>query len=111
MTKTEGISTALSILIARFRDWSRVCYYDNGRNMARSIVLRVPWINNDCRIVCDRFHYAGHMCNTICDPDSYLSSREHAASGAEPINLLWTLSKSHLKFLRPDNLIPLITAR
>ena len=60
MTKTEGVSTALSILLARFSNLSRVCYYDNGCNMTRSIVLRVPWIKNQCRLVYDRFHYAGH---------------------------------------------------
>lgn len=111
MMKPEGTSTALSILLSRFRHLPRVCYYDNGCNMARSIVLRVPWVNNICRLLCDRFHYSGHTCNSICDPDSYLSSSNHATSGAESINQLWTFSKSHLRFLRPENLMPFLTAR
>ena len=53
----------------------------------------------------------GHTCNSIYDPDSYLSSTEHATSGAKSINQLWMFSKSHLRFLRPENLIPFLTDR
>ena len=111
MTNTEGVSTALSVLLSRFKILPRVCYYDNGCNMARSIVLRVPWVNKACRILCDRFHYAQHTCNSICDPDSYYSCTDHATSGAESINQLWTFSKSDLRFLQPSNLMPFIAAR
>ena len=111
MTRTEGVSTALSVLLSRFKILPRVCYYDNGCNMARSIVLRVPWVNNECLLVCDRFHYASHTCNSICDPDSYTSCTDHATSSAESINQLWTFSKSHLRFLGPENLMPFLTAR
>ncbi len=111
MTKTEVVSTGLSILLSRFCNLPRVCYYDNGCNKARSIILRVPWVTNECRLVCNRLHYTGHTCNLICDPDSYLSSTEHATSGAESINQLWTFSKSHLRFLRPENVVPFLTAR
>ena len=111
MTRTEGISTASSVLLSRFRKLPRVCYYDNSCSMARSIILIVPWVNNEYRVVCDRFHYASYTCNSICDPDSYVSCAEHATSGAESINALWTFSKSHLRFLRPENLMPFIAAR
>ena len=42
MTKTEGVSTALSILLSRFEQLPKVVYYDNSFNMERSIVLRTP---------------------------------------------------------------------
>lgn len=111
MTETEGTSTALSVLLSRFEYLPRVCYYDDGCNMARSIILRVPWVNNTCIVACDRFHYKGHKCNTICDPESYLSCGHHATSSAESVNQLWTFSKSHLRFLRPDNLMPFLAVR
>ena len=57
MTETEGISTALSFLLSIFEVFPRVCYYDDGFNMVRSIVLRVPWVKDSCIIACDRFHY------------------------------------------------------
>ncbi len=70
MAKTEGVSTAITVLLSRFCILLGVCYYFNGCNMARLIVLRVPWVKNECRWVCDRFHYAGHICNSVRDPDS-----------------------------------------
>ena len=111
LTKTEGVSTALSIHLLRFVNLPRVCYFDNCCNMARSIVLRVPLVNNICRLLSDRYHYTGHTCNSICDPESYLSSSERTTSRAESINQLCTFSKSHLRFLSPEKLIPSLTAR
>ena len=111
MTEMEGVSTALSVLLSRFRILPRVCYYDNACNLAHSVILRVPWLNNACTVLCDRFHYKVHNCNSICDPDSYSHCADHAASGAESLNHLWNFSKSHLRFLRPDNLMPFLTAR
>jgi len=111
MQECEGVSTALSVLLARFRRLPRVCYYDNACNMSKSIILRCPWVNDDCIIVCDRFHYHGHTCNSIWDPSNYPSCRNHATSGAEAINHVWNFSKSHLRFLRPDNMMPFLAAR
>ena len=71
MTEIEGISTALSVLLSRFEVLPGVCYYDDGCNMAQSIVLRVSWVNDSCIIACDRFHYKSHKRNAICDPESY----------------------------------------
>ena len=102
MTKTEGVSTALSVLLSRFEQLSKVVYYDNICNMARSTVLRNSWINDKCTVVCDRFHYASHTCNSIADQDSYMEFSLHATSGAESVNQLWRFSKSHLRFLRPE---------
>lgn len=79
--------------------------------MGRSVILRVPWVNEECKIVCDRFHYRSHKCTSVWDPDSYLSCSKHASSGAESINHLWNFSKSHLRFLRPDNVMPFLAAR
>ncbi len=79
--------------------------------MSKSVLLRAPWVNEDCLIVCDRFHYPAHTCNSNWDPDSYLLCKLHSISGAEAINHLWSFSKSHLSFLRPENVMPFLTAR
>ena len=62
-------------------------------------------------VVCDRFDYQGHTCNSIFDPSSYFACTSHATSGAESMNHQWKFSKSHLRFLRPDNLIPFLALR
>lgn len=72
MTRTEGVGTAMSTLLSRFKVLRGVCYYDNACNMAKSTVLRVPWVNNECILVCDRFYYKGHKFSSICDPGSYV---------------------------------------
>ena len=86
MKKTESGNTALSILLLRFRNLTRVCYHDNGCNMPNFIVLRVPWVNNNGRLVCDKFYFAVHTYNAVFDPDSYIVWSEHVASGEESIN-------------------------
>jgi len=111
MMQCEGVSTALSVLLSRFKRLPQVCYYDNACNMAKSIVLRVPWVNDDCIIACDRFHYRGHTCNSIADPDSYILCDDQSSSGAEAINHLWSFSKSHFRFLNAKNLMPFLAAR
>ena len=111
MLDMEGVSTALSSLLLRFKHLPRICYYDKACNMLKSVILRVLWINNDCLIVCDRFHYKSHTCNSVCDPGSYISSSEHATSEAESVNHLWVFSKSHLRFLKLTNVVLFIAAR
>jgi len=111
MMECEGVSTAMSALLSRFKRLPRVCYYDNACNMAKSIILRVPWVNDDCLVVCDRFHYRGHKCNSIYDPNSYYRCTPHATSGAEAVNHLWNFSKAHLRFLRPDNMMLFLAIR
>ena len=111
MTKCEGVSTALLVLLSRFRKLPRACIYDNACNLGKSVVLRVPWVNEDCRIICDRFHYRSHVCTSIWDPDSYTASKSTSSSSAEAINHLWNFSKSHLRFLKAENLMPFLAAR
>ncbi len=111
MTKTEGVSTALIVLLSRFEPLPKFAYYDNSCNMARSIVPRTLWINDECAVFWDRFHYAGHICNSIADPESYTECSLHATSGDESINQLWKFSKSHLHFLQPENLMLFLIAR
>ena len=57
MLENEGISTALSTLLLRFKKFSKVTYYDNDCTIARRISRRVPWMSDKSLIVCDRFHY------------------------------------------------------
>ena len=111
MVETEGVSTALSVLLSHFRNLPRVCYYDNGCNIDSSIVLRIPLVNDEFIVACDRFHYKAHKCYSIYDPDSYVSCKGHVTSGAESVNQLWTFSKSRMRFLRPENFMPFLAAR
>ena len=95
MLECEGISTALSVLQSRFKTLPKVTYYGNACNMGKSVVLRLPWINDETTIVCDLFHYKSHSCNSISDPDSYPACNNHSKSGAESINHLWSISRTH----------------
>ena len=90
MEKCEGVSTALSVLLSRFKNLPQVCYYDNSCNMSKLVLLGVPWVNEECLIVCGRFHYGAHTCNSNWDPDSYFSCEKHSSSSAEAFNHLWT---------------------
>lgn len=111
MRECEGVSTALSVLLSRFKKLPRVCYYDNACNMGKSITLRFSRVYDEFTVLRDRFHYGSDTCNSVCDPDSYISCESHSTSGAESINRLWNFSKSHIRFLRPYNLMPLLALR
>ena len=111
MEECEGMSTALSILLSRFKELPTVCYYDDSCDLAKSVVLRTAWVNDDFLIVSYRFHYRGHKRNLVTDPNSYGVCREHRKSGAESINQLWNLSKSNNRFLSQENLIPFVSLR
>lgn len=111
MDRCEGVSTALSVLLSRFKELPRVTYYDNACNMAKSIILRVPWLNDMTRIVCDRFHYSGHICNSVTDPGSYPSCDFHKTSNAEAVNHLWSHSKQFSRYLNAQNLMPFLYLR
>ena len=111
MVKYEEISTALSVLLPRFKSLPQACYYDNDCNMRKSILLRVLWVAEECLVVCDRIHYRAHACNSNWDPDSHSFFRNHCTSGPEAINCLLGFSKSHLLFLSSDNLMPFLAAR
>ena len=86
MRECEGVSTALSVLLKRFKVLPRVCYYDNACNLSRSITLRCPWLYDEYTVVCDRFHYQGDTCNSVYDPSSYILCSNHTTSGAESMN-------------------------
>ena len=111
MMECEGISTALSVLLSRFRIFPRVCYYDNACNLSRSILLRVPWVNEECVVVYECFHKKSHKCNSLYKSDTYSSCRNHRTSGEESINSLWNMSETRVRFLSVENMIPFLTAR
>ena len=79
--------------------------------MASSIVLRIPWVKDECTVACDRFHYKAHKFNSIYDSDSYVSCKGHVTSGAESVNQLWTFSNTYMRLLSPDNVMPFLAAR
>lgn len=111
MRECEGFSTASSVLLSGIKVIPRIRYYDNACNMSLSITLRWPWIYDDCIVVCDRFHYQEHTCNSVHDPSSRLACTHHATSGAESMNHLWNFSKSHWRLLMLDNLVPFLALR
>ena len=107
----ESTITVFSVPISRFRALPKICYGDNNCNLAKSVMLRTPWINDTCLIFSDRFDNWGHKCNILFDPDSCESTIFHSTSGAESINQMWNFSKSHIRFLIPESLIPFLTIR
>lgn len=111
MDQCEGRSTALSMLLSRLHTVPRAWHYNIGCNMLKFLVLRFPWMNYDCLIASNRFHYHTHKCNVVTDPDSYNLYRHHKTSTAESINRHWTFSKSHVWVLSPENLIPYLAIR
>ena len=110
MMECLGMSTAFSILLSRFEKFPKTCYYGNAC-MGRSIILRVPWVNDEYNVIYDRFDYKGHIFNSVWDPDSYYSCSSHANFVAESIDSLWALTKAHLGYLNPNNLIPFFIIR
>ena len=106
MMEFERVSTAQSILFSRFATFPKTCYCDNAYNMGRSIILRAPWFNDKCNIICDRFPCKVHICNSVWDPGSDHSCSIYTSYGAESINRLWSLTKAHLRYLNPNNLVP-----
>ena len=111
MDCTESVSTALSVLLSRFKNLPKCTYYDNACNLEKSVILRVPWVNEMTRIACDRFHYASHKCNSVNDPAAHPSSDSDNTSNAEAMNSLWKISKNHSRFLSPENLMSFLCCR
>ncbi len=83
MDACEGVSTALSVILLRFKTMPRTCFYANACNLLNSVTVRLPRVHNKTRFVCDRFHYRGHECYSVHEPDSYPSNQAHSTSGAE----------------------------
>lgn len=112
MKKNESVATALSVIFSRFSRLPEVIYYDNACNLHKSVMLRCPWILKKTKLCCDRFHYKSHTsCGPYFDPDSYDHLRLDETSSAESINAQWATSRSHIRFLSGDNIVPFITVR
>ena len=111
MNEWESMSTALSVLMSRFRILAKSCYYDNVCNMLKSMWIRTLWVNEQCLIVSDRFYYRSHKCDIVNDPDSYSWCKSHSTSSAKLINQQWKFSKSHFWFLASKNLMPYLSTR
>lgn len=79
-------------------------HYDNACNISKSIILRVPWLNDMMRVDCDRFHYASHTCRSVADPSSYPCDN-HRTSNSEAVNHLWSATASFRRYLKPENLM------
>ncbi len=85
MSECERISTALYALLSRSKLLPRVTCYDNSCIMAKSIAVRARWVKKSNLVLCDRFHYKPHSCNSVCDPDIHQSCSAHYTSGAKSI--------------------------
>lgn len=111
MKECERINTAISILLSRFKVLPKTCYYDNGCNKLKSIVICTPWVNETLYILSDRFHYHSHKCDIGTYPDSYNWCEGHNSSNAESSNQPWKFRKSHVGFLSPDNFMLYLAIR
>lgn len=83
MDESESISTAINSIAARFSPLPRIVYYDNACNLTKSVALRFRWMFSETTFVCDRFHYAGHKCPGLFDPDTHNRCDKIPKSGAE----------------------------
>lgn len=104
------IHSSLSITLKVSSTPTRVLL-KNACNMSRSTELRVSWINDKCVVVCVRFHYKSHKCNIMHNPHSYSSCQNYSTSGAESTNSLRNMSKTHVRFLSVENMIPFLAAK
>lgn len=111
MDEAESLSTAINALFTRFNPLPQTVFYDNACNLTKSVGLRFRWMFEDTLFVCDRFHYTGHRCSSLFDPDIYESCDKVPTSGAEALNRQWKPSRTHIRFLSADNLVPFVYVR
>ena len=111
MEECEGIITAMSVLVSRFKHLPRGTYNDNASNLAKSIILRFTWIDEGKILLSDRFHYRGQNRNTVTEPESYQLFKDYRNSEAESINQTWNLSRKHIRYLSPKNVMPYLAIR
>ncbi len=104
MDHAEGVSTAMSYILSRFKILPKTVYYENACNMSHPIVLRFPWMIERIRLLCERLHYLSHTCCNTFDPDS----DEHKCSNAESQNRVLGYSKVHLRFVKGEIIRPFI---
>jgi len=105
MTRSESTALALSSVIMHFPVPPRTIYYDNGCNMAASVLLRMPWLLVMSFITVDRFHYKGHLCNARFDATRFPQLDDHRTSAAESINSNIKRALFHIRYLRGENLV------
>ena len=111
MESTEGVSTAFSVLLSRFKHLPIIVYYDNACNASVSAAIRAPWIAEHTKFFVDRFHYKAHKCNSVHDSNCYPMCDKMHSSNAESLNRTWSTSKSHVRFLTPANLMSFVAIR
>ena len=83
-------------------------FYDNACNLLKSMMLRFPRLAVEARLLCDRFHYRTHTCPSVFDPDTFSTCDNLLTSGAEAINSRLATSRSHIRFLSGENLVPFL---
>lgn len=68
MKECESVSTAMSILLSRFKNLPRATYYDNACNLSKSVLLRFPWINDETLITLQKsqVQYSGRS-RQLCE--------------------------------------------
>lgn len=96
--------------MTRFNPLSTI-YYDNARNLCQSTALRFSKLVEECKFLCDRFHYLSNTCSSAFDPDSYKVLDNSKTSSAEANNKMWKLSWTHVRFLNGYNLVPFLYCR
>jgi len=105
MTRSESTALALSSAIMHFPIPPRTIYYDNGCNMAASVLLRLPFLLLIAFIIVDRFHYKGHLCNARFDANRFPQLDGHRTSSAESFNSSIKRALFHVRFLQGANLV------
>lgn len=111
MDEAESLSTAINALFTRFHLLSRIVFYENACNLAKSIGLRFRWMVQDTLFVSNRFHYTGHRCSSLFDPDVYERCDKVPTSGAESLNRQCKSSRTHIRCLSAENLAPFVSVR
>ena len=101
MESAEGASTALSVLLSRFKILLSICLYDNLCNAYISASIRLPRVEESKKLLVSRFHYKSHKCTSVLDSNSYISCDYKRRSAAESLNRVRSASKSYVRFLDP----------
>ena len=111
MIRAESTSLALNSMLTHFQIPPRVVYYDNACNLAKSVMLRAPWLLHLSKFIVDRFHYKGHTCCELYDAESYDCMDVDRTTTAESFNARLEKSVPYLRFVKAENLIPQLNIR
>ena len=71
---------------SRFSPIPAAVYSENSYNLAKSIVLRFPWLLSRIRLVSNRFYFRGHKCCAVYDADSFTDLDQMSSGNAEVLN-------------------------